>query len=191
MTLEQFGVRVKPPCWFYPNTDGASQAGWLRGLFELFRLVGREGELYNTINGFSFSHSGVDVRIWAHLIVPIGNNPRFYREPIASFNIEKTAQADNRWTGWTVAMNILHLWVPDHFKLICSAIDMLPAGLSFELSEPSVLQSPDEDLVSSRSGLSQQLEEYNLADNGIIPDAQPSAQQITPATSTQTKVQQH
>jgi hypothetical protein len=79
----------------------------------------------------------VDVRIWAHLIVINGDEPEFYREPIARFYIEKTAQADNRWIGWTVFMNILDLWVTDHFKLICSAIDMLPASLNFEVSELS------------------------------------------------------
>lgn len=120
-----------------------SQTVSSRGLFELFRLVGRKGELHNTISGFSFSHSDVDVRIWAHLIVMNGDDPEFYREPIAKFDIEKTAQADNRWVAWTVAMNILDLWVADHFKLICSAVDMLPAGLNFEVSEPSESQSTD------------------------------------------------
>lgn len=124
-----------------------------RGLFELFRLVGRQNELHNTINGFSFSHSDVDVRIWAHLIVLNENSPEFYREPIAKFDIEKTAQADNRWIGWTVAMNILDLWAPDHFKLICSAIDELPADLNFEVSELSEFPSEDQDTVSLRRGL--------------------------------------
>ena len=134
-----------------------SQTVLSRGLFELFRLVGRQRELHNTISGFSYSHSAVDVRIWAHLIVMNGDDPEFYREPIAKFNIEKTAQADNRWIGWTVTMNILDLWVTDHFKLICSAIDMLPAGLNFEVSELSELQSANPYPVSSSSGLSQQL----------------------------------
>ena len=113
-----------------------------------------------------------------------GDDPEFYREPIAKFDIEKTAQADNRWIGWTVAMNILDLWVTDHFKLIRSAIDMLPAGLNFEVSKLSELQSADSDLVSSRSGLSQQ---YSLADGRVVPDSQPSVQQLTPATTIQTK----
>jgi hypothetical protein len=65
-----------------------SQTLSLRGLFKLFRLVGRERELHNMINGFSFSHSDVDVRIWAHLMVTNGNDPEFYREPIAKFDIE-------------------------------------------------------------------------------------------------------
>lgn len=110
-----------------------SQAVSSRGLFELFRLVGRQKELHNTISGFSYSHTDVDVRIWAHLIVTNGDDLEFYREPIAKFCIQRTAQADNRWVGWTVTKNILDLWVADHLKRICSAIDMLPTGVDFEL----------------------------------------------------------
>jgi len=164
-----------------------SQTVWLRGVFEPFRIVGREKELLTNINGFSFSHSDVDVRIWGHVLTMEENEPKFYREPIAEFNISKTAQADNRWIGWTVAMNILDLWVEDHFKWICSAIDILPAGLNFEVSELSELQFRNPDLASSRSGLSQQLEEYSLAENRVTPDSQPNVQQITPATTIQTK----
>lgn len=124
------------------------------------------------------------MRIWAHLIILNGDDLEFYREPIAKFDIEKTALADNRWIGWTVAMNILDLWVTDHFNLIRSAIDMLPSGLDFEVSALSELQSADLDLGSSRSGLPQQFEEDRLTD---VPDSQPSVQQITPATTVQTK----
>lgn len=165
-----------------------SQTVLLRGLFELFRLVGRESELHTIPNGFSFSHSDVDVRIWAHLLVVTNeNNPEYYREPIAKFDIERTAQADNRWIGWTVTMNILDLWVEDHFKWICSAIDMLPACLDFEVSELSELHSPDPDLVSSRSGLSQQIGGYSLTDEQVVSDSQPAVQRLTPATTIQTK----
>lgn len=65
-------------------------------------------------------------------------------------------------------MNVLDFWVPDHFQRICSAIDMLPANLNFEVSNLSEPQRPD--LASSRSGLSQQLEVYSLADEGGVSD---------------------
>lgn len=164
-----------------------SQTVSSRGLYELFRLVRRERELHNTISGFSYSHSGEDVRIWAHLIVIHGDGPEFYREPVTRFEIRNQTQADNRWTGWTVTMNIFDLWVPDHFKLICSAIDMLPAGLDFEVSELSELQSADPAVALSRSGLSQQLDEYNLANDGAVSDTQLSVQQLTLATATPAK----
>lgn len=68
-----------------------SQTVLLRGLYKLFRIVGREKELHNKINGFSVSHSDVDVQIWGHLVVIKGKDPEFYREPIAELNISKTA----------------------------------------------------------------------------------------------------
>lgn len=157
-----------------------SQTVSLRGLYELFRIVGREKELYNKINGFSVSHSDVDVRIWGHLVVIKGENPEFYREPIAEFNISKTAQADNRWIAWTVVMNILEIWLPDHFERICSVIDMLPGGLNFEVSVRAEFQSSDPELASSRSVLSQQLQIYGLGDERDIPRS------ITPETTIQT-----
>jgi hypothetical protein len=64
---------------------------------------------------------------------------------------------------------------------------MLPASVNFEVSELSTLQPLDLELVSSRSGLSQQLEEYSMAGEPVIPNSQPSVQQITPATSIQTE----
>lgn len=157
-----------------------SQTVSLRGLYELFRIVGREKELHNKINGFSISHSDVDVRIWGHLVVINGKDPEFYREPIAEFNISKTAQADNRWIAWTVVMNILDVWLPDHFKRICSVIDMLPVGLNFEVSERAEFESSDPELASSGSGLTQQLESHDSGDERNIPGP------ITPETTIQT-----
>jgi hypothetical protein len=42
-------------------------------------------------------------------------------------------------------MNILDLWDPDYFKRICSAIDMLPPDLNFELSDLSEPHPPDKE----------------------------------------------
>ncbi|KAF2257936.1 hypothetical protein CC78DRAFT_556780 [Lojkania enalia] len=107
-----------------------SQTVLLRGLFELFRLVGREKGLHSEICGFLISHSNVDT-----------------------------------------VMNILDLWVSDHSERVCSAINMLPVGLNFEVSELSDPQSPDPELASSRSRLSQQLGEYSLTGR-VVPDSQ-------------------
>jgi len=54
----------------------------LRGLYTLFRLVGREKELHGEINGFSLSQSDVDVRIWGHYAVIDGEDVKYYRYPI-------------------------------------------------------------------------------------------------------------
>jgi hypothetical protein len=54
---------------------------------------------------------------------------------------------------------------------------MLPGDLNFDISE-KVTES-----ASSRSGLSQQLENYGLHDEQVFPDSQPSVQPITPDTT--------
>ena len=82
-------------------------------------------------------------------------------------------------------MNILEFWVPDYFKNVCSAIDILPADFNLEVSDLCEAQPPDQEGESSRSGLSQQLEEYNLVGQPLMTDSQVSIQQITPATTIQ------
>lgn len=163
-----------------------SQTVALRGLIELFRLVGREDELHQEINGFSISHSDEYVRVWGHYAVISGKDFTFYRHPIAKFDISKTEQGDNRWTAYTFVQNIYDLWLPGRFSRICSVIDMLPADLNFKVSEQPELQTQDPELASSRSGLSQQLEDYSLADEGVILDSQPSVNPITPDTTIKT-----
>ncbi|KAJ8061533.1 hypothetical protein OCU04_009346 [Sclerotinia nivalis] len=102
----------------------------LGGLYKFFSLVGRENELHREINGFSISHSEMMVRIWGHYIVIEENEAKFYRRPIAQFSILPMSRQDERWTAYTFVKNIYDLWVPEHFKRICSVIDMLPADLN-------------------------------------------------------------
>lgn len=164
-----------------------SQTVALRGLIELFRLVGQENELHQEINGFSVSHSDEYVRFWGHYAVIDGRDYTFYRHPIAKFDISKTEQGDNRWTAYTLVRNVYDLWLPEHFSRICSAIDMLPAGLNFEVFEKSELQIQDPELASSRSGLSQHVENYDLDDEQVVPDNQP----VTPDTTIVTESPKH
>lgn len=77
-------------------------------------------------------------------------------------------------------MNILDVWLLDHFERLCFAIDMLPVGLNFEVSEQAELQPSDPKLATSRSGLSQHIESYGLG------DARDVAGPITPETTIQT-----
>jgi hypothetical protein len=88
-----------------------------------------------------------------HMVID-KKDSEFYGEIITKPDISETAQANNRWIAWTVVMKIVDLWLPDHFERICSAINMLPASLNFEVSEASELQSPCLERASSRSGLS-------------------------------------
>lgn len=82
-------------------------------------------------------------------------------------------------------MNVFDLWVPSHFKQLCSVIDMLPADLDFEVPSLSLNVNPrNSELTSSRSGLSQQIENYSLADEEAVSDSQLGNQPITPDTTT-------
>lgn len=102
----------------------------LGGIYKLFHLVGRENELRREINGFSISHSYADVGIWGHYIVIDGDETRFYRHLIAPFSIRPTSCRDERWTAYTFVRNIYDLWVPRHFRRVCSVVDMLPLDLN-------------------------------------------------------------
>jgi hypothetical protein len=160
----------------------------LQNLVELFRLVGREEELHREINSFSISHNDVCVRIWGHYAAIDGRDTTFYRHPIGEFSIKNTElDRGKRWTAHSFVRNVYDLWVPKHFRRICSVIDMLPAGLNFEVSDQHKLQFSDQEQASSRSGLSQQFEDHGLADEGAIPDSQPNVQRITPDTTIQSQ----
>lgn len=153
-----------------------TQSVILRGLHTLFRLVGREKELHREINGFSISHSDVDVRIWGHYAVIDGDDVKYYRHPIRKFDFTEL-NGKEKWTAYTFVRNIYDLWLPKHFERICDIINMLPADLNFDVSE----QHPES--VSSRSGLSQRLQNYDLDDEQVVPDSQP----ITPDTTIRTE----
>jgi hypothetical protein len=136
-------------------------------LYTLFRLVGREKELHREINGFSISHSDVDVRIWGHYAVIDGDNVKYYRHPIRKFDFTEL-NGRERWTAYTFVRNIYDLWLPKHFKRICSIIDLLPADLNFDVPE----QDPGS--TSSRSGLSQRFESYSVDGEELVSTSQPS-----------------
>lgn len=153
----------------------------LRGLYTVFRLVGRENELHRQINGFSISHNDVEVRIWGHYAIINEKDVEFYRHQIAGFGISPTARGDDRWTAYKFVKNVYDLWVPEHYKRICSVIDMLPADVNFNISEL------DQELSSSGSGMSQRFDDYSLADEQFASGSQSSFQQITPATTIQIK----
>lgn len=127
----------------------------VRGVVELFRLVGREEEVNREILAFSISHDHRTVRIYGHYPVIEGSKTTFYRYPIHTFDFTALNGKD-KWTAYKFTKNVYDLWMPDHFKRLCSIIDQLPAGLSFELSQQSELEFQD-------TGLSQGLQSYALS----------------------------
>ena len=157
-----------------------AQSVILRGLHSLFQLVGREKELHREMNGFSISHNDEDVRIWGHYPIIDGKDVKFYRHLISKFIFVPSGEGDQRWKAYKFVKNVYDLWLPKHFERICSVIDMLPADMNFDVSEQ------DQELASSRSGLSQHLEDHSLTDGQVIPESQPNVQPTTPDTTIQT-----
>ncbi|KAI5925586.1 hypothetical protein F4810DRAFT_659194 [Camillea tinctor] len=122
-----------------------------RGIVELFRLVKREAEVNRQILAFSISHDNQTVRIYGCYPVLEGENTRYYRHPIRNFCFTDL-NGKEKWTAYRFTKNIYDVWVPDHFKRICSAIDQLPSKVDF-----------DAPALSESTGLSQDLESHHLA----------------------------
>ncbi|KAF2789017.1 hypothetical protein K505DRAFT_220116, partial [Melanomma pulvis-pyrius CBS 109.77] len=70
-----------------------------------------------------------------HYAIINGKDVEFYRHSIAGFSISPTARGDERWTAYSFFKNVYDLWLPEHYKRICSVIDMLPADVNFDVSE--------------------------------------------------------
>ncbi|KJZ69321.1 hypothetical protein HIM_11279 [Hirsutella minnesotensis 3608] len=150
-----------------------------RGVAELFRLVGREEEINQQILAFSISHDHRLVRIYGHYPVIQGKDIKYYRHPIREFSFTELDGKD-KWTAYRFTKNVYDIWMPQHFKRICSAIDQLPSDLDFNV--PSLAET----------GLSQSLESHGLLQSDVgsssLPaeDSQPGnadARRATPATS--------
>lgn len=156
----------------------------VRAVVELFRLVNREKEIDREILAFSLSHDHSDIRIYGHYPVMDGKDTGYYRYPIRTFNFTEL-DGKEKWTAYRFTKNIYDQWMPDHFKRICSAIEDLPTGINFEVSEGSELQ------FTSHSGLSQELRCHHVLrseDSALIAgqdngSSTASADDATPDTS--------
>ncbi|MCJ1427758.1 hypothetical protein MMC29_005663, partial [Sticta canariensis] len=157
-----------------------------RAIVELYRAVKREKELHREILAFSVSHDHSSVRIYGHYPVIDGKKTTYYRHTVSKFDFT-APDGKNKWTAYKFTQNVYDVWMPTHLKRICSAIDQLPLGLTFEVSQESELQ------FTEASGLSQNLggllsEESNIEptsrtsqdDSGFVPIV---PQTLTPDTS--------
>jgi hypothetical protein len=151
----------------------------VRGVVELFRLMKREKELHREILAFSISHDNETVRIYGHYPVIEERKTSFYRHTIRKFNFTEQ-DGKEKWTAYKFTKTIYDVWMPVHFKRLCSVIDAIPPGIQFELSEGSELQFP------SSSGLSQGLESHHLSESVATDDDELrllDPQEVTPDTS--------
>ncbi|AEO58603.1 hypothetical protein MYCTH_2306056 [Thermothelomyces thermophilus ATCC 42464] len=104
----------------------------VRGIVELFRTVKREDEVNRKILAFSVSHDHRSVRIYGYYPVINGKDTKYYRHPIHEFSFT-TLDGKDKWTAYRFTKNVYDMWMPEHFKNICSAIDQLPSDLDFDV----------------------------------------------------------
>ncbi|EHK24854.1 uncharacterized protein TRIVIDRAFT_61612 [Trichoderma virens Gv29-8] len=94
----------------------------VRGVVELFYLVGRENEIDRQILAFSVSHDHQSVRIYGYYPVINGKEVKYYRHPIRSFSFTEL-DGKEKWAAYQFTKNVYDIWVLDHFMRICSAIE--------------------------------------------------------------------
>ena len=97
----------------------------VRGVVELFRLAKREPEIHQQILAFSISHDHRTVRIYGHYPAIDGEKTTFYRHPVRTFDFTEL-DGREKWTAYQFTRNVYDIWMPAHFKRICSVIDELP-----------------------------------------------------------------
>jgi hypothetical protein len=126
----------------------------VRAIVELFRAVKREDEVNRQILAFSISHDHRSVRIYGHHPVIDGKDTKYYRHPIRTFDFTELDGRD-KWTAYRFTKNVYDIWMPGHFKKICSAVDQLPSNLDFDvppLSECTGLSQDLGNLMQSDAG---------------------------------------
>nr|POF00354.1 hypothetical protein CFP56_77328 [Quercus suber] len=106
----------------------------VRSVVELFRAVRREKELHQEILAFSISHDHCSVRIYGYYAEFEGAETKYYRHTIHKFDFT-ALDGKEKWTAYKFTKNLYDRWMPVHFKRICSAIDQIPANISFAVSE--------------------------------------------------------
>jgi len=158
----------------------------VRAVVELFRAVKRENELHREVLAFSISHDHRSVRIYGYYAEIEESGTKYFRHPIHEFSFI-ALDGIEKWTAYRFTKNVYDNWMPKHFERICSAIDQIPADISFSVSHSEL------NYTEQSSGLSQDLSTYSIAQSSagsasadVHGDAQSSVDQepnVTPTTS--------
>lgn len=128
----------------------------VRAMVELFRAVKREKELHREILAFSISHDHRNVRIYGYYAEIDDARTKYYRHTIREFSFVEL-DGREKWTAYKFTKNVYDNWMPKHFERICSAIDQIPADISFSVSQS------DPPYSEQSSGLSQDFSAQNVA----------------------------
>jgi hypothetical protein len=94
------------------------------------------------------------VGIYGRYPIVDGGKTTFCRHSIHKFDFT-AMEGKEKWTIYKFTKNVYDIFMPDHFKRICSVIDTLPPDINFEVSQQSDLRE---------CGLSQGLESHHLSD---------------------------
>jgi hypothetical protein len=127
----------------------------VRAIVELFRLIKREEEVNREILAFSVSHDHRSVRIYGHYAVIEGEETKYYRHPIRTYDFTEL-DGKEKWTAYKFTKSVYDTWMPIHFQRLCSVIDDLPDEWDF--SAPPSIQN---------SGLSQELASQRLSGSAV------------------------
>jgi len=144
-----------------------------QAIVKLFRLVKHEDEVNRQILAFSISHDHRSVRIYGYYPVIDGKDTKYYRHPIHTFDFT-APKGKEKWTAYQFTKNVYDVWMPEHFKKICTAIDQLPSELDFgvpslsEGLESHHLSQSDAD--SASVPVEQDSQSSNTDRQGVTPD---------------------
>ncbi|KAI4088940.1 MAG: hypothetical protein L6R37_008121 [Teloschistes peruensis] len=147
----------------------------VRALVELFRSVKREKELDREILAFSVSHDHRSVRIYGHYPVIEGDKTTYYRHPIHEFSFT-ALDGKEKWTAYKFVKNVYDHHSLKLHKMICSGIDDLPAGISFDLSQSA-------SFFQSTPQSSQQSNAESILGEDDCQSSFLGSQEVTPTTS--------
>lgn len=133
----------------------------VRAVVELFRAVKREEEVNRQILAFSISHDHRMVRIYGHYPVMDGKDTKYYRHLIREFGFTEM-EGREKWAAYRFTKNVYDIWMPDHFKSICTAIDELPDSLDFDVPSLSALSQNLGSLMQRAAGSDNQSSDTEL-----------------------------
>jgi hypothetical protein len=121
----------------------------VRGVVELFRLVGREDEVHKQILAFSISHDDTRVRLYAHYPFIEENTTKYYRHLIDDYTLISDGGI-YKWKAYQFTRNVYDIWMPQHLKRICSVVDQLPLDPDAQ-ALPGPTQGSDKLVASATS----------------------------------------
>ncbi|PSR79546.1 hypothetical protein BD289DRAFT_485501 [Coniella lustricola] len=126
---------------FIGNWLGGDQSVFMATYYMFFPLLAAEIKCGaatldvadRQILSFSISHDHQTVRIYGYYPVMEGNEVKYHRHPIRSFDFTEL-NGKEKWTAYRFTKNVYDLWMPSHLARICDAIDQIPSDVDFTVA---------------------------------------------------------